>query len=63
MDKFDKINVYMKWFIIGVVSFLLILSTIFRLVTSLGADRTLCMVFIIVAGLVFGANLIGLFKK
>ncbi len=53
----------MKWFIVGISALLLIASTIVRMIANLEADKTLCMVFIIVAGLVFGANLISLFKK
>ena len=53
----------MKWFIIGVAALLFIVSTIIRFSDRLEADKTLAMVFMVVAGLVFGANLIGLLKK
>lgn len=53
----------MKWFVTIVSSALLIFSTVIRAIGGLGADVTLCTVFVTIAGLVWGANIVDYFKK
>lgn len=54
---------WMKWFVTIVSSLLLVISTISRIIQKLEADKTLCTVFVIVVGLIWGANFISYFKK
>lgn len=53
----------MKWFVTIVSSILLSISTIARLATGLEADKTLCTVFVVMGGFVWGANVIEFIKK
>lgn len=63
MDYLKTGNTKMKWFVTIVSSLLLIISTISRIIQKLDADKTLCTVFVIVVGLIWGANFINYFKK
>jgi len=53
----------MKWFVTIVASILFIFSTIYRTMNNLGADTVMCTVYVSVAGLVWGANIVDYFKK
>ena len=46
----------MKWFVTVVAAFVLTVSTIFRSQQGLEADKSLCFVFVIMGGFVWGAN-------
>jgi len=63
MDYLKSGNTTMKWFVTIVSSLLLIISTIFRIMHELEADKILCTVFVIIVGLIWGANFINYFKK
>jgi hypothetical protein len=53
----------MKWVVLGVSSFLLVVSTLIRTMQGQEADDGLCWVFISVGGLIFGAKIVEYFKK
>lgn len=53
----------MKWFVTIVASLLLAFSTITRVLNGQEADRTLCIVFVVMGGFVWGANVIEFIKK
>lgn len=53
----------MKWAIIVVASVLLVVSTLYRLFNGQDADNTLIWAFTVVAGLVFGANIVDRLTK
>lgn len=63
MDYLKSGNIKMKWFVTIVSSLLLIISTLIRLRNGVEADKILCTVFVIVVGLIWGANFINYFKK
>jgi len=63
MDYLKSGNIKMKWFVTIVSSLLLIISTLSRIMNKMDADKILCTVFIIVVGLIWGANFINYFKK
>jgi hypothetical protein len=63
MDYLKTGNTKMKWFVTIVSSLLIIISTVARIIQKLEADKILCTVFIIVVGLIWGANFINYFKK
>jgi len=52
-----------KWFVTIVASLLFIFSTIYRVFLGQDADKGLCWVFLVIAGLVWGANFINYFVK
>lgn len=47
---------WMKWFVTITSAFVLAISTIYRCLHGLEADRSLCTVFVIMGGFVWGAN-------
>lgn len=53
----------MKWTTIIVASGLLGFSTIIRLFQGKEADKSLCWMFVVIAGLIYGANFINIFKN
>jgi len=56
-------SVKLKWFVTITISVLFGVSTIFRVLNGQEADKSLCGVFIVMGGFVWGANLINVFKK
>lgn len=53
----------MKWFVTIIISGLLVYSTIYRSLEGKDADKTVCAVFTIALGFVWGTNLINYFIK
>ena len=46
----------MKWFVTIMAALILAISTIYRSAQGLDADKSLCTVFVIMGGFVWGAN-------
>jgi hypothetical protein len=52
-----------KWFVTIIASLLIVVSTFYRLVNGMEADKTVCTVFMFIAGLPWGANIIDFIRK
>lgn len=63
MDKNVKNNQGMKWLIVIVISAIFAAACVVSMIRGAETDRELATVFIVIAGLVWGARIVDSLKK